>query len=273
LLGKYQNLIVNFIYKIVNNRAEAEELAQDVFFRIYRARESYEPIAPFAAWIYRIAVNASLKAVNKRRFRFSGRKLGDVGNEPPIRDVMPDRKPSAEGRLVCMETGEIVRHAIASLPKNEKLALILRRYEGSSYKEIAIAMNCTEGAEISAQDLKEPPGKWWKDGRIIEQIKLTPDQQDRIESIFRKNRRNLTDQKAELDRRRLDLDDLLSMPNVSKSAALTIFEELQSARQGIERSTFLMRIQIRNLLFQEQQKKLEDIAARLRRTAPARTTP
>jgi RNA polymerase sigma-70 factor (ECF subfamily) len=70
LIDKYQKPIVNFIYRFVNNSAEAEELAQEVFLRIYRARHTYEPKARFAAWIYRIATNLSIKeAGRKRRMR------------------------------------------------------------------------------------------------------------------------------------------------------------------------------------------------------------
>ncbi len=77
LLGKYHRVIVNFIYKIVNNASEAEDLTQDVFLKIFRAREHYEPRAPFAAWLYRIAVNVSLKAVAKKRFPLFGFRLNN----------------------------------------------------------------------------------------------------------------------------------------------------------------------------------------------------
>lgn len=147
LLGKYHRAIVNFIYKIVNNAAEAEELTQDVFLKIYRARESYEPLAPFAAWIYRIAANVSLKAVEKKRFlHFGFRQNADRDGFSGTEELIPDQRPNAERLLVESETGRIVRAAVRSLPKNEKLALILRRYEGLSYRDIALVMNCTEAA-------------------------------------------------------------------------------------------------------------------------------
>ena len=147
LLVKYHRPIVNFIYKIVNNAAEAEELTQDVFLKIYRARANYEPLAPFAAWIYRIAANVSLKALGKKRFlRFGFRPSMHGDGFSGAAELLPDQRPNAERSLVESETGTIVREAVRSLPKNEKLALILRRYEGLSYKEIALVMNCTEAA-------------------------------------------------------------------------------------------------------------------------------
>lgn len=150
LLDKYKVPIVNFIYKFVNNASEAEDLAQDVFLRIHRARESYEPRARFAAWIYRIAANVALKAAKKARrspLIFSRRSRSDNEvKESDLMESMPDGAPNAECRMVSAETGRMIRRAIQALPDNEKMALVLRRYEDLSYKEIAEVMNCTEGA-------------------------------------------------------------------------------------------------------------------------------
>ncbi len=142
ILDKYHKAIVNFIYKIVNNRAEAEELAQDVFLRIYRARHSYEPRARFSAWLYRIATNVGLKAAGRNRRS----PFGFGPNEITRKEEVRAREPDAEQKLVESEMGKVIRQIIRGLPKNEKIAIILRRYEGLSYKEIADVMNCTEPA-------------------------------------------------------------------------------------------------------------------------------
>ena len=110
-----------------------------------------------------------------------------------------------------------------------------------------------------------PPGKWWKDRRIIEELKLGADQQARIESIWLENRARLIDQKADLDKSQLDLTDLLSGDSVDEAAALKIFERVQAARQALEKTTFLMRIRTKNILSPEQQQKLEEISERVRR--------
>jgi RNA polymerase sigma-70 factor (ECF subfamily) len=147
LLDKYHSIIVNFIYRIVNDRAEAEELAQEVFLRVYRARESYEPRARFAAWIYKIATNISLKAAARARrtpFRRASRDLGDRQHD--FCEGIQDPRPNAERTLMGTELGMMVKRAVDSLPNNEKLALILRRYQDLSYREIATVMNCTESA-------------------------------------------------------------------------------------------------------------------------------
>src|SRR5712692_3081194 len=67
ILERYQKPIINFIYHFVNNRAEAEELAQDVFLKVYAARSKYKPEAKFATWIYKIATNLCLKKLNQER--------------------------------------------------------------------------------------------------------------------------------------------------------------------------------------------------------------
>jgi RNA polymerase sigma-70 factor (ECF subfamily) len=147
LLDKYHRPIVNFIYKFVNNTTEAEDLAQEVFLRIYRARHRYEPKARFAAWAYKIATNLSLKeAARKRRWGFWSRN--HKGHEEAINEeeVFSDPLPNAEGRLMSAELGQVIRSAIRSLPRNEKVAVVLRRYQELSYKEIAEIMSCTEAA-------------------------------------------------------------------------------------------------------------------------------
>jgi RNA polymerase sigma-70 factor (ECF subfamily) len=144
ILDKYHRPIVNFIYKIVNNRGEAEELAQDVFLRIYRAKDRYEPRARFASWIYRIATNVSLKAASRaRRLRIWSPSTEE---ESRVQETFRDYRPNAEAQMVEAERAEVIRRALRRLPPKERVAIVLRRYEGLSYKEIADAMSCTEAA-------------------------------------------------------------------------------------------------------------------------------
>jgi RNA polymerase sigma-70 factor (ECF subfamily) len=147
LLDKYHRPIVNFIYKFVNNAAEAEDLAQEVFLRIHRARMRYEPRAKFASWIYRIAANLSLKEIGRRRRVFfwkGNHNANGRGEEEEL--PVPDPLPNAERRMISSEMGRIIRNAIQALPPKERLALVLRRYEDLSYRDIAEIMNCTEAA-------------------------------------------------------------------------------------------------------------------------------
>ena len=119
------------------------------------------------------------------------------------------------------------------------------------------------------QELKEPPGKWWKNRQIISQLNLSRPQQDRIEDLWTQNRRILIDKKAELDKRALDLSEILSREVAEEAAALRAYEGVQAAKTEVEREVFLMRIRIKNLLSQQQQRRLEEVANRLRGGAPA----
>ncbi len=145
ILGKYQRGIVNFIYRIVNNRHEAEEVAQDVFLKVYASRATYEPRARFASWIFRIAVNAALKAAERKRrspIRLSGGRDGGEEHEWAAADT----RPGPEAELAARETEAVVKAAISALPLKERIAVTLRRYEELSYVEIAQVMNCSEAA-------------------------------------------------------------------------------------------------------------------------------
>jgi len=127
--------------------------------------------------------------------------------------------------------------------------------------------------------LKEmPPGKWWNNRRLITALKLSPDQQSRIDALWTQHRRGLIDRKAELEKRQLDLADLLGKDSIDEDAALKAFDRVQEARVALERATFIMRIQIKNLLSPEQQQRLESFSGTLRQqrgkgNAPAAQAP
>jgi Spy/CpxP family protein refolding chaperone len=109
-----------------------------------------------------------------------------------------------------------------------------------------------------------PPGKWWANKRVIAQLKLTSEQQSKIDALWVQNRRGLIDQKAELERCQLDLTELAGKELIDEALALRAFDRWQEAKHAIERSTFLMRVQIKNALSAEQQQQLETISVMLR---------
>jgi len=112
-----------------------------------------------------------------------------------------------------------------------------------------------------------PPGKWWANKRFVLQLRLSQDQQSRIESLWLQNRRNLVVWKSELEKRQLEFTDLLGRDPVDEAAALRAFDQFQEARLNIERATFLMRLQVKNLLSPQQQQKLESMSDVWRRQA------
>ena len=130
---------------------------------------------------------------------------------------------------------------------------------------IAALALATVQAVFAQGGLKDlPPGKWWVNKRLIAELRLSAEQQARIDTLWMQNRRQLIDQRAELEKRQLDLTVLLEQSTVDEAAALKAFDLVQETRSGIERATFQMRLQIKNILSAEQQLLLERIAGRLR---------
>ncbi|HTS47858.1 MAG TPA: RNA polymerase sigma factor [Bryobacteraceae bacterium] len=142
LLERNRANVIRHLYRLVRNRAIAEELAQDVFLRVYRARTTYQPGAKFATWLFRITTNVAL---NWRRD--TRRERGDVrllDARPNARRVDPaDREPRADQLLLDNQRVEEIRAAVESLPPKQLAAVLLHKYEGLDYSAIAAELNCS----------------------------------------------------------------------------------------------------------------------------------
>ena len=148
LLVKYRSPLVNFLYRMVRDRATAEDLAQDVFLRVYRAREEYVPSAKFTTWLFRIATNVALNSVrDNRRQKMETSLDAPAGDE---KDSGPRELPAREMRidehLLERDRVEFIQRAIASLPEKQRAAVLLHKYEEMDYAEIAKVLGCTEAA-------------------------------------------------------------------------------------------------------------------------------
>jgi len=148
LLVKYRSPLVNFLYRMVRDRATAEDLAQDVFLRVYRARKEYIPSAKFTTWLFRIATNAALNSVRDNRHQRMG-----VSLDTPIREEqeaspreLPAREMRIDEHLLERDRVEFIQRAIASLPDKQRAAVLLHKYEEMDYAEIAKILDCTEAA-------------------------------------------------------------------------------------------------------------------------------
>ena len=149
LFAKYHEAVVNFASRFVSNRHRAEELTQDAFLQIYRARGRYEPRARFTTYLYRVATNLCLNEL--RRFEYQGKTEPLEGNpteggEEGSRELPDDSLPTAEDRLAGLETGIRIQKVLDKLPPNQKSALLLSRVEGLSYQEVAECLETTESA-------------------------------------------------------------------------------------------------------------------------------
>jgi RNA polymerase sigma-70 factor (ECF subfamily) len=149
LVKLHQNQVLNTCFRFVNNRDDAEDLAQDVFMEVYNSIDSFRGEAKLSSWIYRIAVNKSLdfvrKQKRKKRFAFV-LSLAGFGDEEKELQIHAPANPHSD--LEQMERTQILNRAIDSLPENQKVAITLSKYEGFSNIEIAEIM----GTSISAVD-------------------------------------------------------------------------------------------------------------------------
>jgi len=144
LLSKHRDPVINYLYRMVQNAAVAEELAQDVFLRVYRARSTYEPTAKFTTWLYRIATRVALNFLRDGRVTRAAVPL-----EGPTGEMLPElrtHEPTVEDRLIADVRAQEIRSAILALPDKQRAAVILHKYQDLDYREIAASLECSESA-------------------------------------------------------------------------------------------------------------------------------
>jgi RNA polymerase sigma-70 factor, ECF subfamily len=151
LIEKYRKPIVNFMYRMVHNQAVAEELAQDVFLRVYRSRETYRAEAKFTTWLYRIATNLGVNHARDTRHERSAQTIyldqpdQETGTTPDVADA----RPGAEEELVRDERMRAIRKHVMALPERQRTAVLMHKYQGLDYKEIGAVLHLSESATKS----------------------------------------------------------------------------------------------------------------------------
>jgi RNA polymerase sigma-70 factor, ECF subfamily len=151
LLQRYRTPLVNFLYRMVRAREEAEDLAQEVFLRVYRARKDYVPSAKFTTWLFRIATNLALNSVRDNRYQRMEVSLDapvtidtEDGDEKVL-DIA-EKHPNIEQYLVEESRKRMIRHAIDKLPEKQRAAVLLHKYQELDYGDIARILECSESA-------------------------------------------------------------------------------------------------------------------------------
>ncbi len=139
LFTRYKKNIVNFCYRFCADRELAEDLAQEVFLRVFKAAPRYRPDARFSTWIFKIATNVCLNEMRKKRYRFKRESLDipvntDTGEIP--REIEDRVQPQPQDLLVSRERERFIREAISDLPGKQRAAILLRVVHGFSYQEI-----------------------------------------------------------------------------------------------------------------------------------------
>ena len=151
LVQKYRRPMVSFMFRMAHSNAAAEDLAQEVFLRVYRSRESYEASAKFTTWLYRIATNL---AVNHARDTRHERAENTVSLDEPDEDSgrtldLPDRTPSVEETLVQRERLAAIRQRVQDLPERQRIAVVMHKYQQMDYRQIADVLKLSESATKS----------------------------------------------------------------------------------------------------------------------------
>ena len=143
IVARHERKLVQFLGRMVTDRAVAQELAQEVFLRVYLARHTYEPAAEFTTWLYCIAANHARKWIKRQR-----RLHQDIDALSPkaLHRWTADYTPTPEKLLLEQERQARVENVINELPERQKAAVILHKYEGCEYREIARRLDCSVSA-------------------------------------------------------------------------------------------------------------------------------
>ena len=149
LYRKYEKPVLNLIYRMVMDIPEAESLCQETFYRVVKARRRYKATARFKTWLFQIALNLSRDRMRRMKHRSHlslnapVRAYNDGGI--PLQEHLSDPSPDATANLESAQLESLIKAAIASLPEQEHLVVIMKEYQGMAYTEIAEVMNSPIG--------------------------------------------------------------------------------------------------------------------------------
>ncbi len=141
IVEEYRRPVVSHVYRLVRDLAIAEELAQEVFIRVYRTKD-YQPTAKFRSWLFRIATNLALNWLRDHRHEACHQRL-DHSAIPASRRDPRTRTPNIEQALLRDARLAEVRNAIQQLAENHRVAVCMHKYDELDYQEMALALNCS----------------------------------------------------------------------------------------------------------------------------------
>jgi len=138
LMGRHSEKLFHYLFRVLQNEAEASDLAEEAFVRVYQNRARFRADSKFSTWLYAIATNLA-RDVRRHRARHPNvsldREHDDNGHD--FREILPEGKPDPGEVLESAERAETVRRAVAALPEDLRVPLVLTTYEEKSYAEIA----------------------------------------------------------------------------------------------------------------------------------------
>jgi len=149
LVDRYQDRLLGVLTHLVGRAEEAEDLAQEVFLRIYRARKGYRPKAKFSTWLFTIANNLALNHLRGKGRNPAAAAPGSdtqASGFRPVGDRAPGREGTPSAQMRQVELADVIRDALDSLGEDQKIAVLLNKFEEMSYAEIATVMDRSEAA-------------------------------------------------------------------------------------------------------------------------------
>ena len=151
LVHKFHRPMIAFMYRMCHNQALAEELAQEVFLRVYRSRQSYAAEAKFTTWLYRIATNLAVNHARDHKVERSGKvvSLDEPDEETGTTLDVPDHTLNAEEQILRRERLAAIKKQVMALPEKQRAAVLMHKYQGMDYSEIAGALKLSESATKS----------------------------------------------------------------------------------------------------------------------------
>ena len=151
LVEKYKQPVLNFIYRTLRDETEAEDLAQNVFFQVYKSRSRYQRTAKFSTWLFTIARNLCLNEL-RRRSRHPAESIEETqaeNEDQPLRQFEDKSQLAPPEKLLQGELAQKIEEALAELPENQRSAILLCRQDELSYEEIAEGLDCSLSATKS----------------------------------------------------------------------------------------------------------------------------
>lgn len=151
LVQKYRRPIICFMYRMAHNSAMAEDLAQEVFLRVYRSRSNYEPSAKFSTWLYRIATNLGVNHARDTRHERPENtvNLDEPDSESGQTPDLADKAPTVEEEILRRERLAAIRKKVEALPERQRLAVLMHKYQQMDYRQIADVLKLSESATKS----------------------------------------------------------------------------------------------------------------------------
>ncbi|MEW6108050.1 MAG: sigma-70 family RNA polymerase sigma factor [Nitrospirota bacterium] len=144
IVERYQNSLLNYAHRYTGDRAAAEDIAQEVFLRVFKAAKDYQPLTSFKTWLFKIATNLCLNELRDNRLNRNTVDIFELNEAGFV--ALASRYRSPEKETEDRQLGAILMKAIKDLPEKQRLALLLCKYEGFSYLEISGMMGCTVSA-------------------------------------------------------------------------------------------------------------------------------